>query len=117
MWFDWLHIAQEAASGTGSKPNPLITFFPFILVIGIFWMLVISPQRKKDQQRKSMLESLSKGDDVVTSGGICGSIVGLNEKTVVVKVSEEPLLKIEVLRSSIGMVIPEESGDSKESKA
>ncbi len=106
MWFDWLYIAQEAASG--AKPNPLITFFPFILVIGIFWMLVISPQRKKDKQRKAMLEALSKGDDVVTSGGICGSIVGLNEKTVVLKVSDEPLLKMEFLRSSVAVVIPRE---------
>ena len=73
MWFEWIHIAQEAANGAGAKPNPLITFFPFILVIGIFWMLVISPQRKKDRERRSMLEALGKGDDVVTSGGICGS--------------------------------------------
>ena len=112
MWFEWIHIAQEAGAAVAEqKPNPLITFFPFILVIGIFWMLVISPQRKKDRERKAMLEALSKGDDVVTSGGICGLIVGLNEKTVVVKVSEDPVLKMEFLRTSVAMVVPKDTKD------
>ena len=116
MWFEWLHLAQETGAASGSTANPLVTFFPFILVIGIFWMLVISPQRKKDRERKQMLEALSKGDEVVTSGGICGSIVAVNEKTVVVKVSDDPLMKLEFLRSSVGMVIPEETKELSESK-
>jgi preprotein translocase subunit YajC len=110
--FDWLHIAQEAAAGGAEKQNMLITFFPFILVIGIFWMLVIGPQRRKDNERKAMLGGLSKGDDIVTSGGICGSIIGLNEKTVVVKVSDDPILKLEFLRSSVALVVPEETKES-----
>ncbi len=109
MWFDWLHIAQEA--GNGGAGNPFITFFPFILVIGIFWMLVISPQRKKDKARREMLEALSKGDDVVTSGGICGSIVGLNERTVVLRVSDEPIMKMEFLRTSVAMVVPKKTDE------
>lgn len=108
MLFEWFHIAQESGSGSGASPNPLVTFFPFILVIGIFWMLVISPQRKKDQQRRVMLEALKKGDDVVTSGGICGSILGVNDKTVVIKVSDEPVLKLEFLRTSVALVVPKD---------
>jgi preprotein translocase subunit YajC len=74
-------------------------------------MLVISPQRKKDKARREMLEALSKGDDVVTSGGICGSIVGLNERTVVLKVSDEPIMKMEFLRTSVAMVVPKKTDE------
>ena len=75
-------------------------------------MLVIGPQRRKDKERKAMLNGLAKGDDVVSSGGICGSIIGINEKTVVVKVSDDPVLKLEFLRSSIALVVPQETKES-----
>jgi preprotein translocase subunit YajC len=78
-------------------------------------MLVISPQRKKDREHKAMLEALSKGDDVVTSGGIRGTIVAVNEKTVVVKVSDDPIMKLEFLRTSVGMVIPKETKETSDS--
>lgn len=109
MWIEWIHIAQEAPAGGSAPGFSPMTFLPFILIGGIFWMLVISPQRKRDNERKSMLEALSKGDDVITSGGVCGTIVKLHDKSVIVKVSDEPLVKLEILRTSIGHVVPKEA--------
>ncbi|MFP6581348.1 MAG: preprotein translocase subunit YajC [Candidatus Hydrogenedentota bacterium] len=110
MWIEWIHIVQEAPAGeSGGGLGPFIQFLPIFLIGGIFWMLVISPQRKRDTERKNMLEALSKGDDVISSGGLCGTIVKLHEKSVIVKVSDDPMVKLEILRTSIGHVVPKEA--------
>lgn len=110
MWIEWIQIAQSApAGGGGATSNPLITFAPFILIIGVFWMLVIAPQRRQEREKKAMRESLSKGTLIITSGGICGSIVGTNERSVVVKISDDPTVKIEVLRTSIAHVVDKDA--------
>ncbi|PCJ54987.1 MAG: preprotein translocase subunit YajC [Candidatus Hydrogenedentota bacterium] len=94
----------------------LVQMFPLILIFAVFWFLMIAPSRKKDRERRALLAALSKGDSVISSGGICGTIVGINDNTVVLKVSDDPPTKIEFLRSSISQVAPKETKDSKESK-
>ena len=61
--------------------------------------------QKREKERQRMLSSLSKGDRVITSGGILGTIVGLTEKSAVLRVSDEPPLKIEFLRGAISRVV------------
>ena len=116
MWRDAVVYAQESGSeGGGSSPgfgNPL---FFMMMIFGIFYFLLIRPNQKRERERRSMLESLSKGSKVVTNGGICGTIVGISEKTVVLKVSDDPVTKIEFVRSSVSQVAAEES-DEDESK-
>lgn len=116
MWRDAVVYAQEAAPGGGaSSPgfgNPL---FFMMLIFGIFYFLMIRPNQKRERERRAMLGSLSKGNKVVTNGGICGTIVGLNDKTVVLKVSDEPVTKIEFLRSAVSQVAAEDT-DADESE-
>lgn len=119
MWESALIIVQEAAPGTPGAPQgpPFTTTLMFMfLIVGIMWFLLIRPNQKRDKKRREMLEALSKGDNVVTMGGICGTIVGLNEKSVVVKVSDDPVLKMEFVRSSISQVDVEEE-EEEESKS
>lgn len=84
----------------GSEANPIVAFFPLILMFGVFYFLLIRPQQKKEKDRKAMIENLKKGDNVVTSGGILGTVVGVKDNIVVLKVGDGET-KIEFLKSAI----------------
>lgn len=117
MWNLILAQAQEAAKGTapatgaeqtatGTSPlQGLQGMLPlFLAMIAIMYFLMIRPNQKREKERRDMLASVAKGDKVVTSGGICGSVVGLSEKTVVLRVSDDPVVKMEFLRGAISQV-------------
>jgi len=74
---------------------------PLLLIIPIFYLFLIRPQQKKQKEHQRMLSELKRGDRVVTSSGIIGSIWGIDEKDnkIVLKVGEDT--KIEFLRSAI----------------
>ena len=95
----WPAMAPPAGAD-GQSPNPFVTFLPFILMIVVVWFLLIRPQRKKQKDHQAMLTQLAKGDRVVTSAGIIGTIVGIKDNIVVLKVSEDT--KMEFLKSAIG---------------
>lgn len=96
----WLAMAPPSG-GEGGDPNPILTFLPFVLMIVVVWFLLIRPQRKRQKEQQAMLNALSKGDRVVTSSGIIGTVVGINDKDniVVLKVGDDT--KIEFLKSAI----------------
>ena len=81
-------------------------------MFAIMYFLTIRPNQKREKERQEMLAALSKGDRVITSGGVFGTIIGLNEKSVVLRVSEEPAVKMEFIRSAISRVEKDED-DSK----
>jgi preprotein translocase subunit YajC len=74
---------------------------PFVLIFGIMYLLIFRPQAKKQKQHRAMIESLKKGDKVVTAGGIHGTIAGVKEKEDIIFVKIADNVKIEVSRSSI----------------
>ncbi|MFC1568612.1 preprotein translocase subunit YajC [bacterium] len=96
-----------AGSGGGAQQtgNPLMNFLPLFAIIIIMYLLMILPQQKRQKEHQKMLNNLQKGDKVLTSGGIMGSIAGIKEKekTVLLKIAENT--KIEILRSSIAQVL------------
>ena len=97
--------AGETTGGTGTRPqSPIPMWLPLVGFIAIMWFLLIRPNQKREKERRDMLASLSKGDEVVTTGGIHGAIVGLNEKTVVLRVSDDPAVKIEFARGAVSRV-------------
>jgi len=69
------------------------------LMIVVFFFFIIRPQQKRAKEHKDLLANLSKGDKVVTSGGILGTIVGLKEGIAVLRIDENT--KIEVVRENI----------------
>jgi preprotein translocase subunit YajC len=90
--------------------NTLLTFGLIGGMFLIFYFLLIRPQQKKQKELKKMLESLKRGDKIVTIGGVWGSITEVKEKTVIVKVDDET--KLEFSRDAIGQVVSRE-GDVK----
>jgi len=95
-----------AASGS---PNPNMTFFlqiaQFLPIILIFYLLLIRPQQQQAKKLKAMLAALKRGDKVVTSGGLMGTIVGLDEQKAVLRVADD--VKMEFLKSAIVSVMTE----------
>jgi preprotein translocase subunit YajC len=69
-------IAQAAQSGASG----IIGFLPFILILVVLYFLMLRPQMKKQKEHAAMLKSVTRGDDIVTAGGIHGKVVGINEK-------------------------------------
>ena len=82
------------------------TLLPLILIFGIFYFILIRPQQKKVKKHQNMLNNLSKGDEIVTEGGVHGVVAGLNDNVVVVKIAKvkEEDVKIEVSRARIAFL-------------
>ncbi len=97
----------QAQSPAG--PNPFGTVFMFGAIFMIFYFLLIRPQRKQQKAHDGMVKSLSRGDEVVTMGGIFGKIVHLTDDRVTIKTADDTRLEIE--RSKIGRRV---SGDKAE---
>ncbi len=83
-----------------SGPNPFGTVFMFGAIFMIFYFLLIRPQRKQQKAHDEMVKSLSRGDEVVTMGGIFGRIVHLTDDRVTIKTADDTRLEIE--RAKIG---------------
>jgi preprotein translocase subunit YajC len=100
-----------AASGGSSF------FLIIIIAFAVLWLIVVRPQRKRQTQQKQMLDDLRVGDEVLTAGGIYGTISGLDEEHVTVEIA--PKLEVRVARRAIAGVTHEpepedESGDEAE---
>ncbi len=100
--------AQQAQRGGASLVGLL---FPLLILFGIFYFLLILPQQRQEKKRKEMLSKLKKGDRVVTTGGIIGTIQRIEESIVTLKVSANTNLKIE--KGAIKAVLtPVEGGEN-----
>jgi preprotein translocase subunit YajC len=75
---------------------------PIILIFGVFYFLLIRPQKKAQDEHKKMIAALKKNDEVITSGGIHGTIANVKDQTVTLKVDDN--VKIEVQRNSVASV-------------
>ena len=80
-------LAEEAAPAEGEATSPIAmligTFLPMILIVVVFWLFLIRPQRKKDKKVKEMLAALKVGDRVCTIGGIYGTITNIRDENTV----------------------------------
>lgn len=82
-----------------AQPSGFALFLPLILIVGIFYFLMILPAQRRQKKTAEMLKLLKTGDKVITNGGIYGTIVGLEDNTVQLRVAEQ--VKIKLARSAI----------------
>ena len=86
--------AQETG-GTGAPEGGLfVSLLPFLLIFVIFYVLLIMPQQKKTKKHRSMLEALKKGDRILTSGGVLGTIAAIQKNIVTIQISENVRIKV-----------------------
>jgi len=83
--------------------NQLAQFLPIILLFAIFYFLIIRPQQKAQKEHKAMLESLKKGDKIVTNGGLIAEVVKPEEDFIKIKINDETVVKLD--RNSVARKI------------
>lgn len=85
----------QGAGGGGGTSSTLVSLVPFVLIFVLFYFLLILPQQKKQKQQKSMLEALKKGDKVITSSGMWGTVTNMGKETVTLQVADNTKIKIQ----------------------
>jgi preprotein translocase subunit YajC len=102
-------IQQQQAPAS----NPLMSFLPLIFIVAIFYFLVFMPMQRQKKTQANMLQSLQSGNEVLTTGGIVGTIVSITGDMLVVRVKPDNI-KLQIARSAVSSLItPEKSVEDK----
>jgi len=96
--------AFAQAAPAASQTDSLLTFLPMVAIFVVFYFLLIRPQQKKQKEARAMLESLNKGDEIVTAGGVVGRIAKLNEQYATIEIA--PNTEMVVQRGAISQLLP-----------
>jgi len=102
-----LLLAGPLGAG-GFFSGGLVSLLPFVLIIGVFYLLLIRPNQKRQSQWQDMLSKLKTGDRVTTSGGIRGVILSIKDDTIQLRVPPDNI-KLEVVKSAIASVTTDEA--------
>jgi preprotein translocase subunit YajC len=104
----WISTAWAQAADGAAAPHPSLyeQAFPFVIIFLIFFFLVIRPQQKRAQTHKGFLTTMKRGDSVLTTGGILGTIEGLTEQFVILQIADN--VKIRVLKSQVASGVTDE---------
>jgi len=92
-------VAATAVLFAQAAGNGLVAFLPLVIIMVIFYVLLILPAQRRQKKTQAMLNALKNGDKVVTSGGLYGTIVGLEPDAVQLRIAEQ--VKVRVARSAI----------------
>jgi preprotein translocase subunit YajC len=98
---------QDLAFLLQSQPaatNPVMSFLPLIFIVAIFYFLVFMPMQRQKKQQAAMLASLQSGNEVVTTGGIVGTIISVAQDTLIIRVKPDNI-KLQVARSAVASLI------------
>ena len=90
-----------------SPGSSIALFAPYILIGVVFYFLLFMPMQKQKKRQAQMLAELKSGDNVVTSGGIVGTITAVDSDTIVIRVKPDNL-KLQFARSSVSALVPPE---------
>lgn len=100
--FDFIDSAHAMGAPPEGGGNPIASLLPFVLMFLVLYLLILRPQMKKQKNQQKMIDELEKGDQIVTSGGIHGSIANIKDDVIVVKIADN--VKIEVSRAAVSRV-------------
>ena len=93
--YPFVSIAYAQSGGDAASQSPFFQFIPLVLILGVFWFLIIRPQQKKQKEHMRMVESLKKGDKVVSNGGIFGTIVKVGDDRITLEIASKVQIQIE----------------------
>ena len=100
-------VSPAYAQAAEAQPSILGTLFFPILLIAVFYFLIIRPQQKRAKEHREMVESISAGAEVVTSGGVLGRIKEVGEQFFTVEIADGVVIKVQ--KHAIGAVLPKGS--------
>lgn len=106
MFFNLIMMAPRSTEGQQGGGAGIMDFMPIILIFVVLYFLILRPQARRQREHRQMLDVLSKGDKIVTSGGVHGVILKVNEKegTILIKVADD--VKLEIDRGAVARKIP-----------
>ncbi|MCC6864918.1 MAG: preprotein translocase subunit YajC [Ignavibacteria bacterium] len=93
-------ILLQQTDGIASLVSSLL---PFVLIIAVFYFLILRPQQKRQKERQKLLEGVKKGDKIITSSGIHGSVEGVEDDSILVKIADN--VKVKMDKSAIGTIV------------
>jgi preprotein translocase subunit YajC len=100
---------QDLAFWLQQQPaaNPIMGFLPLIFIVAIFYFLVFMPMQRQKKQQAAMLEGLQAGNEVITTGGIVGTVVSVASDTLIVRVKPDNI-KLQIARSAVASMVSAE---------
>jgi len=98
-------------TGGAGEAGGIAGFLPIIILFVIFYFLLIRPQQKKAKEHKAMISDLKKGVRIITSGGIYGTIISIDDTTIGLEIAEK--VKIKITRGNVAAVVSGTTTDSK----
>ena len=101
----WAEAAPAASQNTG-----IMGFLPLIVIFALFYFMLIRPQMKRAKDQRKMIESLAKNDEVVTSGGLLGKIIDLDESFITVEIAEG--VRVKVQKNAVTSLVPKGTAKS-----
>lgn len=99
-------LLAQAAPASPPPGGMLMSFLPFILIMAAMWFLIIAPQRKKQKEHTQMIGAVAVGDEVLTIGGIFGTVTNIKDDRFVVKVADNT--RVEILKSAVQTRFPQD---------
>jgi preprotein translocase subunit YajC len=104
--------AIQAAPAVRPQGASFVTaLIPFILVFVIFYLLIVMPQRNRQKKHQRMVEELRPGDQIITSGGIYGTIMGVQPDRIELKVAAN--VKIDITKSAVAVILKQQQPEAR----
>ena len=89
------YAAGQAPAAQGGMSGMMGMMLPLLIIFVIFWLLLIRPQQKRVKKHQEFVDSLKKGDEVITSSGIFGRITGIADNAITLEIAEGVKIKVE----------------------
>ncbi len=99
---NWIQFAM-GPSGSEGGGSPAGLLIPLLGMLAIFYFLLIRPQQKKQKTLQAMIAAVKKGDRVLTTGGIYGTVLGVKDHIIVLKIAEN--VKIEIVKHAVASIV------------
>ncbi len=109
-----ISTAYAMGQGGAGQAGGIAGFLPIIILFAIFYFLLIRPQQKKAKEHREMIANLKKGTRIITSGGIYGTILSIDDTTIGLEIAEK--VKIKISRGNVAAVISDSEPVQKEDK-
>ena len=98
-------VSNAHAQGAAAPPGGgLLTFLPLVLMLVVFYFLMIRPQQKRVKEHREMVNALKKGDEVVTNGGLGGTVSKVGDAYLTVRIADG--VEVNVQRAAVAALLP-----------
>ena len=105
-------IAMASPGGAGGEQSSVLFFGYLALMMGVFYILLIRPQQRKEKERKKLISEIKSGDRVMFAGGLMGDVANVKEHTFIIRIAEK--VKVEVARGGVTQVLDKDDAPDEE---